>query len=97
MKAGASPMTLVTTRKCPPTKSRAGRLGEGDGHGSRCCSTRPARPSKLPDADKGDIDTAKAIALMVANPSVIKRPVVTGASALLVGFKPDQWEAVFPG
>jgi len=52
---------------------------------------------KLPDADKTDIDEARAIALMVANPSVIKRPVVTGASALLVGFKPEQWEAVFGG
>ncbi len=32
---------------------------------------------------------------MVANPSVIKRPVVTGAGALLVGFKPDQWTQAF--
>jgi Spx/MgsR family transcriptional regulator len=46
---------------------------------------------KLPDADKADLDAEKAIALMVANPSVIKRPVVTGASDLLVGFKPDVW------
>jgi len=52
---------------------------------------------KLPDADKIDIDAAKAIALMVANPSVIKRPVVTGAGALLIGFKPELWEATFPG
>ncbi len=48
---------------------------------------------KLPDADKAGLDEAKAIALMVANPSLIKRPVVTGAEALLVGFKPDQWDA----
>ena len=48
---------------------------------------------KLPDADKTGIDEAKAIALMVANPSIIKRPVVSGAKDLLVGFKPDQWEA----
>jgi arsenate reductase (glutaredoxin) len=52
---------------------------------------------KLPDADKADIDAAKAVALMVANPSVIKRPVVTGAGTPLVGFKPEQWEAAFPG
>lgn len=50
---------------------------------------------KLPDADKSDIDEAKAIALMIANPSVIKRPVVTGAGALLVGFKPDIWTGRF--
>jgi Spx/MgsR family transcriptional regulator len=48
---------------------------------------------KLPDVDKTGIDAGKAITLMVANPSVIKRPVVTGAGALLVGFKPEQWEA----
>ena len=46
---------------------------------------------KLPDADKSGIDAAKAIALMVANPSVIKRPVVTGAGKLIIGFKPEQW------
>jgi Spx/MgsR family transcriptional regulator len=50
---------------------------------------------KLPDADKTGIDEAKATALMVANPSVIKRPVVTGAAALLVGFKPEQWAQTF--
>lgn len=55
---------------------------------------------KLPDADKVDIDEAKAIALMVANPSMIKRPVVEGAGKdgngpLLVGFKPDDYAAAF--
>ncbi len=49
---------------------------------------------KLPDADKADIDEAKAIALMVANPSMIKRPVVEGGTTLLVGFKESEWEAV---
>ncbi len=49
---------------------------------------------KLPDADKAGLDADKAIALMVAQPSMIKRPVVTGAGALLVGFKPDQWARV---
>ena len=52
---------------------------------------------KLPDDDKTGIDAAKAIALMVANPSVIKRPVVTGAGALLIGFKPELWDTAFPG
>lgn len=48
---------------------------------------------KLPDADKVDVTEDKAIALMLANPSMIKRPVVEGAGALLVGFKPDVYEA----
>ena len=47
----------------------------------------------LPDADKADIDEKKAIALMLANPSMIKRPVVEGGASLLVGFKPDIYDA----
>ena len=50
---------------------------------------------KLPDADKAELDEAKAIALMAAQPSMVKRPVVTGAGALLVGFKPEAWAGVF--
>jgi len=46
---------------------------------------------KLPEADKTGIDEAKAITLMIANPSLIKRPVVTGTGKPLVGFKPEQW------
>lgn len=49
---------------------------------------------KLPDADKVDIDEDKAIAMMIANPSMIKRPVVEGGPNLLVGFKPDVYDAV---
>lgn len=49
----------------------------------------------LPEADKAGIDQAKAIALMVAQPSMIKRPVLERGDALLVGFKPDQYAAAF--
>lgn len=48
---------------------------------------------KLPEADKADIDEQKAIALMLANPSMIKRPVVEGGASLLVGFKPEIYDA----
>ena len=47
----------------------------------------------LPDTDKAGIDEAKAIALMVANPSMIKRPVFESGATLLVGFKPDTYLA----
>lgn len=47
---------------------------------------------KLSDTDKADINTRKAIALMQANPSMIKRPVVEGGSNLLVGFNPDVYD-----
>jgi arsenate reductase (glutaredoxin) len=44
---------------------------------------------KLPDADKEGLDERKAIALMLAQPSMIKRPVLEAGSKLLVGFKPE--------
>ncbi|WP_066649465.1 MULTISPECIES: ArsC family reductase [Sphingomonas] len=47
----------------------------------------------LPDADKADLDEAKAIALMLANPTLIKRPVLEAGDALLLGFKPDEYGA----
>ncbi|MDB5707792.1 MAG: arsenate reductase [Sphingomonas bacterium] len=47
----------------------------------------------LPDADKTDITEDKAIALMLANPSMIKRPVLDSGGKLLVGFKPDVYLA----
>jgi len=45
----------------------------------------------LSDADKADIDRAKAIRLMHANPSLIKRPVVEHAGGVLVGFDAAAW------
>lgn len=48
---------------------------------------------KLPDADKHALDPAKAAALMAANPSCIKRPIVEYPGGLLVGFKADEWAA----
>ena len=46
---------------------------------------------KLPEADKAGIDADKAVALMLAQPSMIKRPVVEAGEALLVGFDPAEW------
>ena len=44
---------------------------------------------KLPDAAKADLDEDKAVALMVEQPSMIKRPVLDTGGDLLVGFKPE--------
>ena len=49
---------------------------------------------KLPDGDKVGLDEAKAIVLMAANPSCIKRPIAEHVGGLLVGFKPEEWAAV---
>ena len=48
---------------------------------------------KLPDRDKKVADANAAIALMQAQPSMIKRPVLEFEETLLVGFKPDLYES----
>jgi arsenate reductase (glutaredoxin) len=50
---------------------------------------------KLPDADKADLHQAKAIRLMIAQPGMIKRPIVEHAGGLLLGFKEAEWAAAF--
>jgi arsenate reductase (glutaredoxin) len=44
---------------------------------------------KLSDADKEGLNERKAIALMLAQPSMIKRPVLDIDGKFLVGFKPE--------
>lgn len=50
---------------------------------------------KLDEADKADIDEAKALRLMQEHTSVIKRPVLEADDALLVGFKPEAYAQQF--
>ena len=50
---------------------------------------------KLPDTDKANLTQAKAIVLMLAQPSMIKRPVVETGGQILIGFKPDLYEKAF--
>lgn len=46
----------------------------------------------LPDAEKTDLNEKKAIALMAAQPSMIKRPVLETKSRLIVGFKREVYQ-----
>ncbi|MBM7059854.1 ArsC family reductase [Pseudomonas sp. UL073] len=50
---------------------------------------------KLDEAQKTDLDQAKAIELMLAQPSMIKRPVLDLGASTLVGFKPEQYATAF--
>ena len=50
---------------------------------------------KLPEADRADLDQDRAIALMLAQPSMIKRPVLDLGERRIVGFKPEIYEAAF--
>ena len=49
----------------------------------------------LPAEAKADLDAEKAIDLMLAQPSMIKRPVLDLGGRTLVGFKPGLYEAAF--
>ena len=50
---------------------------------------------KLPDAERENLTREKAIALMLAQPSMIKRPVLEHDGKLLIGFKPEAYAAEF--
>ncbi|MEN3150434.1 ArsC family reductase [Neorhizobium sp. IRAMC:178] len=50
---------------------------------------------KLDEADKANLDREKAITLMLAQPSMIKRPVLEADGKLIVGFKPEVYEEAF--
>ena len=52
---------------------------------------------KLPEADKTGLNETRAVALMLAQPSMIKRPVLEAGGKLLVGFKADVYEKEFRG
>jgi arsenate reductase len=47
---------------------------------------------KRPEPDKANLTEAKAITLMLAQPSMIKRPVLDHGGALIVGFQPAAYE-----
>ncbi len=51
----------------------------------------------LPDKDKQGLDEKKALTLMLAQPSMIKRPVLVRGSQITVGFKPEAYAAFFKG
>ena len=56
---------------------------------------------KLPDDQRTDLDAGRAIAVMLANPSAIKRPIVEyhndADKGLLIGFEPIRWSTALEG
>ena len=50
---------------------------------------------KLADADKANLTEAKARRLMLANPSLIKRPVLETGRQVVVGFSPERYAELF--
>lgn len=52
---------------------------------------------KLADDKKANLDAARSIELMHAQPSMIRRPMVEHCGGLLVGFREDEWERALGG
>lgn len=57
-------------------------------------NTRGLMWKKLSDAQRADVDEAKALALMAEYPALIKRPVLDTGKTLLVGFDPAAYAAL---
>lgn len=49
----------------------------------------------LPESDKADLDEAKAVALMAAQPTLIKRPVLAVGGVIVVGFQEERYRELF--
>ena len=49
---------------------------------------------KLADGDRQSLEVEGAIALMLAHPSMIKRPIVEGPGVLTARFQPDAWSSL---
>lgn len=52
---------------------------------------------ELPDADKQGLDAARAISLMLTQPTMIKRPVLDLGDRRILAFKPGAYAAAFAG
>ena len=60
-------------------------------------NTRGTTWRKLDEADRSDLDQAKAIRLMIANPSLIKRPLILGGKETLLGFDATHYAQILGG
>jgi len=50
---------------------------------------------RLPDAARENLDREKAVALMLAQPSMIRRPVLEKDGVIEIGFRPERYAGIF--
>ena len=58
-------------------------------------NTRGTTFRQLPDSDKNDLTEQKALTLMLAQPAMIKRPLLVHNGQYLLGFKPAEYQQIF--
>ena len=52
---------------------------------------------KLPEAERDGVDEARAVRLMLSQPAMIKRPVLDLGGRIVVGFRPEVYQASVKG
>lgn len=62
--------------------------------GKRCSIVRARHSASWMSSRKQDLDQAKAVALMLSQPSMIKRPILDLGDRTIVGFKPERYRDV---
>lgn len=60
----------------------------------KLANTRGPTWRKIPEADRQHLDERRALALLAANPSAIRRPIVEAGRELLVGFDATEFSRV---
>lgn len=78
-------VTFHDFKKEPPTAAMLDRWADAIGW-EALLNRRGTTFRALSDADKADIDRAKALKLMAAHPSLIKRPVIQRGDTVTVGW-----------
>lgn len=58
----------------------------------RLANTRGPTWRKIPEASRTSLDEGRALELLAAHSSAIRRPVIETGDALLIGFDPEQYE-----
>ena len=92
IRAGSDVQAPWNQRLRTPDLIRNPLQGWVEAHGWQVVLNRAGTTFRaLPDADKADLDADTAIALMLAQPSMIKRPVLDLGDRRLVGFKEAEW------
>lgn len=79
-------------KKVPPSPDELARWADAVGW-EALLNRKGTTFRALPEADKAGIDRAGALALMQAQPSLIKRPVIEEGARVTVGWGPDAREA----
>jgi Spx/MgsR family transcriptional regulator len=88
---------FIDFKKVPPTRDQLKAWCDAAGW-QTLLNRRGTTWKKLePEVQARVVDAPSAIAVMLSNPTAIRRPVVESDEGILVGFDPDDWDRVFPG